>query len=198
MGGTSFDAALVKDGAPLVMTDGVVDRWRIALPMIDIHTIGAGGGSIARVDEGGLLQRRPAERRAPSPGPACYGRGGTQPTVTDADLVLGYLDAATLPRRRACGSTARPRHGDRGARRAAARARASSEAAAGVYDVVNVTMATGVREVSVRRGLDPRDFPLVVAGGAGPVHAAAIAARARDPAARRAARVVDLLRRRAC
>ena len=110
MGGTSFDAALVKDGAPLVMTDGVVDRWRIALPMIDIHTIGAGGGSIARVDAGGMLQVGPQSAGA-EPGPACYGRGGTLPTTTDADLVLGYLGRGELPRRRACGSTARRRRG---------------------------------------------------------------------------------------
>ena len=90
MGGTSFDAALVTDGEPLVMTDGVVDRWRIALPMIDIHTIGAGGGSIARVDAGGMLQVGPQSAGA-EPGPACYGRGGTLPTTTDADLVLGFL-----------------------------------------------------------------------------------------------------------
>ena len=141
--------------------------------MIDIHTIGAGGGSIARVDEGGMLQVGPQSAGA-RPGPACYGRGGTLPTTTDADLVLGYLDPASFLR------------GELGLDRAAA-ADAIEEhvarplgiplqqAAAGIYDVVNVTMATGVREVSVRRGLDPRDFPLVVAGGAGPIHAAAIA-----------------------
>src|SRR5262249_975709 len=95
MGGTSFDAALVKDGEPLVMTDAVVDRWRLALPTIDIHTIGAGGGSIARVDEGGLLQVGPQSAGA-DPGPACYGRGGGEPTVTDADLVLGFLDEASF------------------------------------------------------------------------------------------------------
>ena len=95
MGGTSFDAALVKDGAPLVMTDAVVDRWRLALPTVDIHTIGAGGGSIARVDEGGLLRVGPQSAGA-SPGPACYGRGGTEPTVTDADLVLGFIDESTF------------------------------------------------------------------------------------------------------
>jgi len=173
MGGTSFDAALVKDGEPLVMTDAVVDRWRLALPTIDIHTIGAGGGSIARVDEGGLLQVGPQSAGA-SPGPACYGRGGVEPTVTDADLVLGFLDEASF-----LGGEMRL---DRAAAETAIEERLARplgiglvEAAAGVYDVVNVAMATGVREVSVRRGLDPRDFPLVVAGGAGPVHAAAIA-----------------------
>jgi N-methylhydantoinase A len=172
MGGTSFDAALVSDGEPLVMVDGVVDRWRLALPMIDIHTIGAGGGSIAWLDEGGLLHVGPQSAGA-QPGPACYGRGGTQPTVTDADLVLGYLGEESFE------------HGgmrlDRDAAvralepLAAALGLGVEDAAAGVYDLVNVTMATGVRDVSVRRGLDPRDFPLVVAGGAGPLHAAAIA-----------------------
>jgi N-methylhydantoinase A len=179
MGGTSFDAALVKDGQPLVMTDGLVDRWRIALPMIDIHTIGAGGGSIARVDEGGLLQVGPQSAGA-KPGPVCYGRGGVEPTTTDADLVLGYVDPASFLR----GEMAL----DREAALRAIEARiarplgiSAEEAAAGIYDVVNVAMATGVRDISVRRGLDPRDFPLVVAGGAGPVHAAAIAGELEIP-----------------
>jgi N-methylhydantoinase A len=179
MGGTSFDAALVTHGEPLVMTDGVIDRWRIALPMIDIHTIGAGGGSIARVDAGGMLQVGPQSAGA-DPGPACYGRGGREPTTTDADLVLGFLDDGSF-----LGG------GMRLDREAAARAidehvarplgLSLEQAAAGIYDVVNVTMATGVRDVSVRRGLDPRDLPLVVAGGAGPVHAAAIAAELEIP-----------------
>ncbi len=179
MGGTSFDAALVKDGAPLLMVDGVVDRWRLALPTIDIHTIGAGGGSIAWLDEGGLLHVGPQSAGA-QPGPASYGRGGTLPTVTDADLVLGFLGEESF------------RHGgmvlDLAAARAAFAPLAQSlgltveQAAAGVYDLVNVTMATGVRDISVRRGLDPRDFPLVVAGGAGPLHAAAIARELDIPA----------------
>jgi N-methylhydantoinase A len=173
MGGTSFDAALVKDAAPLLMTDAVVDRWRLALPTVDIHTIGAGGGSIARVDEGGMLRVGPQSAGA-APGPACYGRGGSEPTVTDADLVLGFIDETTF-----LGGEMRL---DRAAAERAIEERLAQplgigvlEAAAGVYDLVNVAMATGVREISVRRGLDPRDFPLVVAGGAGPVHAAAIA-----------------------
>ncbi|MCW2954329.1 MAG: 5-oxoprolinase [Conexibacter sp.] len=179
MGGTSFDAALVKDGAPLLMVDGVVDRWRLALPTIDIHTIGAGGGSIAWLDEGGLLHVGPQSAGA-QPGPASYGRGGALPTVTDADLVLGYLGEESF------------RHGgmalDLGAARTAFGPLAQAlgltveQAAAGVYDLVNVTMATGVRDISIRRGLDPRDFPLVVAGGAGPLHAAAIARELDIPA----------------
>ena len=172
MGGTSFDAALVRGGEPLVMVDGVVDRWRLALPTIDIHTIGAGGGSIAWLDEGGLLHVGPRSAGA-EPGPACYGRGGTLPTVTDADLVLGYVGEASFE----LGGMQLDR--DAAVRAleplAAALELSVEETAAGIYDVVNVTMAAGVRDVSVRRGLDPRDFPLVVAGGAGPLHAAAIA-----------------------
>ena len=179
MGGTSFDAALVTNGEPLVMTDGVVDRWRIALPMIDIHTIGAGGGSIARVDAGGMLQVGPQSAGA-EPGPACYGRGGTLPTTTDADLVLGFLADGSflgggMPLDRAAAARAIDEHV------AQPLGLSLEHAAAGIYDIVNVTMATGVREVSVRRGLDPRDLPLVVAGGAGPVHAAAIAAELEIP-----------------
>lgn len=177
MGGTSFDAALVKDGQPLVMTDGVIDRWRLALPMIDIHTIGAGGGSIASVDDGGLLHVGPQSAGA-RPGPVCYGRGGTEPTVTDADLVLGYLGDSSF--------TTMGLDAERAA--AAIRDRIADplgltveQAADGIYDLVNVTMAAGVREISVRRGFDPRDFPLVVAGGAGPLHAAAIAAELEIP-----------------
>ena len=164
MGGTSFDVAMVRDGASVMMTDGVVAEWPLALPMIDIHTIGAGGGSIATVDEGGLLHVGPQSAGA-EPGPAAYGRGGTLPTVTDADLVLGYLSADN--------PLAGGMRLDVEAARTAfapvadALGRLVEEAAAGVYDLVNVNMATGVRDVTVRRGLDPRDFPVVVAGGAG-------------------------------
>jgi N-methylhydantoinase A len=172
MGGTSFDAAVVNDGRPLVMTDGLIDRWRIALPMVDIHTIGAGGGSIASVDEGGMLRVGPQSAGA-VPGPASYGRGGVLPTTTDADVVLGYLDPDSF---------GGGMHLDLQAARDAIEREVAkplglsvTEAAAGIYDLVNVSMAAGVREITVRRGLDPRDFPIVVAGGAGPVHAAAIA-----------------------
>ena len=91
MGGTSFDVALVSDGVPTVTTEGEIGGHRVASPILDIHTVGAGGGSIAWIDSGGLLAVGPASAGA-DPGPACYGRGGTQPTVTDADLLLGYLD----------------------------------------------------------------------------------------------------------
>jgi N-methylhydantoinase A len=172
MGGTSFDVAMARDGMPVTMTDGSVAGWPLALPTIDIHTIGAGGGSIARVDEGGLLHVGP-ESAGADPGPACYGRGGTRATVTDADLLLGYLSADS--------PLAGGMRLDRAAAERAVGAIAEElgvgleQAAAGIYDLVNVNMATGVRDVTVRRGLDPRDFPVVVAGGAGPVHASAIA-----------------------
>ena len=171
MGGTSFDAAIVHDGTPLVMTDGWVDRWRVALPMLDIHTVGAGGGSVAVVNAG-LLSVGPFSAGA-DPGPACYGRGGSYATVTDADLILGYIGTSMLG-----GSiTLDPEAAMAAVSREVAEPLGLpvTEAAAGIYEVVNVSMAEAVREVSINRGWDPREFPLVVAGGAGPVHAAAIA-----------------------
>ncbi len=173
MGGTSFDAALIKNKNPLVTNEGAIDRLRIALPMLGIVTIGAGGGSIGWVDEGGLLRMGP-DSAGSDPGPACYGRGGGAPTCTDADLVLGYLNKDYFAGGRI------PLDYDRAARaiedRIAKKLSISmEEAAAGMYRVINVNMASGVREVSVKRGEDPREFPLVVAGGAGPVHACMIA-----------------------
>jgi N-methylhydantoinase A len=169
MGGTSFDASLVKDRSPLVTTSGGINRLKLALPMLNVVTIGAGGGSIGWIDEGGLLKMGPRSAGA-SPGPACYDLGGELPTCTDADLVLGYLDKdffaggrIRLNLEKATQAIeehiARPLDLD------------LYEAAAGMYNVINVNMATAVREVSVRQGYDPRDFPLVVAGGAGPNHA---------------------------
>lgn len=174
MGGTSFDAAIVDDGQPLVMTDGTIDRWRLALPMVDIHTIGAGGGSIAAVDDGGILRVGPQSAGA-VPGPVSYRRGGDKPTTTDADVVLGYISPESF---RTTGGMDLDLEGAKAAiaeQIGTPLGLDAIRAAAGIYDVVNVSMAAGVREVTVRRGLDPRDFPLVVAGGAGPIHAAAIA-----------------------
>ncbi len=173
MGGTSFDAALIKDKTPLVTTEGEINRLRLALPMLGIVTIGAGGGSIGWVDEGGLLRMGP-QSAGSKPGPACYDLGGELPTCTDADLLLGYLDKDFF----AGGKI--PLNFDR-AEKAIKEKIADPlgidvvEAAAGMYRVINVNMASGVREVSVKRGHDPREFPLVVAGGAGPVHACMIA-----------------------
>ena len=173
MGGTSFDAALLKDKTPLVTTEGEINRLRLALPMLGIVTIGAGGGSIGWVDEGGLLRMGP-QSAGSKPGPACYDLGGELPTCTDADLVLGYLDKDFF----AGGKI--PLNYDRAAK--AVKEKIADplgidvvEAASGMYRVINVNMASGVREVSVKRGHDPREFPLVVAGGAGPVHACMIA-----------------------
>jgi N-methylhydantoinase A len=173
MGGTSFDAALIKDKTPLVTTEGEIERLRLALPMLGIVTIGAGGGSIGWVDEGGLLRMGP-QSAGSKPGPACYDLGGQLPTCTDADLILGYLDkdffaGGKIPLNYEKAEKAIKEH-------AADKMNMDIvEAAAGMYQVINVNMASGVREVSVKRGEDPREFPLVVAGGAGPVHACMIA-----------------------
>lgn len=173
MGGTSFDAALVIDGRPLMTNEAWVARQRLALPSLDIHTIGSGGGSIGWIDDGGLLRMGPQSAGA-VPGPACYRKGGTLPTCTDADLVLGYLSAdhplgGSLHLDAAAARRAIEQH------IAGPLALDLTAAAAGMNRLINVNMATGLREISVRRGVDPRDKPLVAAGGAGPVHAAFIA-----------------------
>ncbi|MDR2155247.1 MAG: hydantoinase/oxoprolinase family protein [Burkholderiaceae bacterium] len=170
MGGTSFDVALIRNGVPTVTTEGNIGGHRIASPSLDIHTVGSGGGSIAWVDSGGLLKVGPKSAGA-QPGPACYGRGGTLPTVTDANNVLGYLDFAgaelTLTRDSACQAVEKHIAEPLGMEVA--------EAAHGIYEVVNADMAAAISVVSVQRGYDPREFVLVVAGGAGPLHAGPIA-----------------------
>jgi N-methylhydantoinase A len=180
MGGTSFDAALIKDKTPLVTTEGEINRLRLALPMLGIVTIGAGGGSIGWIDEGGLLRMGPQSAGA-KPGPACYDLGGELPTATDADLILGYLDPEFF-----AGGKIKLNYEKA---EAAIKNHVADKlgldavsAAAGMYQVINVNMASGVREVSVKRGFDPREFPLVVAGGAGPVHACQIAHELEIPA----------------
>ena len=173
MGGTSFDAALIRDRTPLITTEGEINRLRLALPMLGIVTIGAGGGSIGWIDEGGLLRMGPRSAGS-QPGPVCYDRGGELPTCTDADLVLGYLNkdffaGGKMPLNYEKARTAIKE-------RIADKLNLSvHEAAAGMYSVINTNMASGVREVSVKKGYDPREFPLVVAGGAGPIHACEIA-----------------------
>lgn len=172
MGGTSFDAALVRGGTPTVVTDGEINCHRIALPMLDIVTIGAGGGSIGWIDEGGFLRMGPQSAGA-EPGPACYGMGGTLPTCTDADLVLGYLDPDYF-------AGGRIKLDLKAAVKAIQEHIAEplylsvEEAATGMYRVINTNMARGVREISIKRGYDPREFPVVAAGGAGPLHAGMI------------------------
>ncbi len=172
MGGTSFDAALIKDAKPIVTMDGKVDRMALALPMMDIKTIGAGGGSIAWIDEGGLLRMGPKSSGA-RPGPVCYGLGGKEPCCSDADLILGYLDpdffaAGKIKLNKAVAEKA--------IQNLVAEPLNMSliEAAYGMYHIMNVNMASAIREISVQRGFDPRDFLLVCGGGAGPIHAAMI------------------------
>ncbi|MCC6523776.1 MAG: hydantoinase/oxoprolinase family protein [Polyangiaceae bacterium] len=173
MGGTSFDASLVRDGAVELKTEGEIDRLRVALPMLDIVTIGAGGGSLGWIDPGGLLRMGP-ESAGAMPGPACYGRGGERPTCTDANVALGFLDPAYFAGGRM------PLHAERALRAiethlAGPLGLSVEEAAAGMYRVINANMTHGVREITVKRGVDPRELPLVVAGGAGGLHACAIA-----------------------
>ena len=169
MGGTSYDVCLIKDSAPEVGVDNWISRYRVAVPLIDIHTIGAGGGSIAWLDDAGALRVGPRSAGA-QPGPACYGRGGTEPTVTDADLVLGYLDAGSF----LDGHMALDRHAAHQAIQqhiAEPMNISVEEAASGIFDIANNSMINAIRYVSVARGRDPRDFALLAFGGAGPVHA---------------------------
>ena len=160
MGGTSTDVCLVSGGVAERANERVVAGLPVRLPTVDIHTVGAGGGSIARVDAGGAVRVGPQSAGA-DPGPACYGRGGTEPTVTDANLLLGRL-----PDRLAGGIELD--------RDAAERAFDALDPAA-VIDVVNAEMLRALRVVSVERGHDPRDRALVAFGGAGPLHACELA-----------------------
>jgi N-methylhydantoinase A len=172
MGGTSCDVSLSIGGAAAVGHGREIGGRALALPMVDVHTVGAGGGSIAWRDAGGALRVGPRSAGA-EPGPACYGRGGEEPTVTDADLLLGWLDAES------------PLAGgvrlDREAAERAVGALAGElglgveEAAAGIARVASTEMAQAVRVVTVERGIDPREMALVAFGGAGPLHAAQIA-----------------------
>ncbi|MBK6869001.1 MAG: hydantoinase/oxoprolinase family protein [Burkholderiales bacterium] len=167
MGGTSFEAS-VAVGAPMLKNDGEIARHKIALPMLDIHTIGAGGGSIGWLDEGGLLRMGPQSAGA-DPGPACYGRGGELPTTTDANVVLGYLDPDYFAGGRMRLDVAAARRAI-GTHIAQPMGLTVERAAAGMYRVACNNMAQGVREVTIKRGFDPREFPLIPGGGAGPIH----------------------------
>ena len=164
MGGTSTDVCLVLGGVPSPAAERTVGGFPIRLPALDVHTIGAGGGSIASLDPGGALAVGPRSAGA-SPGPACYGQGGLEPTVTDANLVLGRIPAGTsLPGLGPLDVAAA----------SAALARAGVDAA-GVLVVVNAAMEQALRSVTVERGVDPRQLALVAFGGAGPMHACALA-----------------------
>jgi N-methylhydantoinase A len=185
MGGTTAKASLIERGEITTTSEyevgggGNVRRWLhgtghpIRVPVIDLAEVSAGGGSIAWIDPGGVLRVGP-ESAGAEPGPVCYGQGGVRPTVTDADLVLGYLNPVALLGGALPVDLARAR--------AALEAEIAKplglgvlEAAAGVVDVVNAGMAGALRVVSVERGHDPREFTLVAFGGAGPVHAARLA-----------------------
>ena len=172
MGGTSTDIALVVDGETPLTADRGVSNERIALPSLDIITLGAGGGSIARSDTGNLLTVGPQSAGA-EPGPACYGHGGTQATVTDASVVLGYLDPANF------GGGHTPLDAAAAERAIASLAARMGvtpiRAAEGVHRVVNTQMAEGIRLATVRRGVDPRRFALLGFGGAAGVHVTALA-----------------------
>lgn len=164
MGGTSTDVCLVQGGVPEPAAARRAAGFPIRLPSLDIHTIGAGGGSIARIDPGGALVVGPQSAGA-EPGPACYGRGGTAPTVTDADLVLGRIPAGAVF----------PGLGRLDAAAAAAALATAGTTAEGVVAVVDAAMERALRVVSVERGVDPAGLALVAFGGAGPLHACALA-----------------------
>ncbi len=164
MGGTSTDVCLIQGGVPQPATQREAGGFPVRLPSLDIHTVGAGGGSIARIDPGGALVVGPRSAGA-LPGPACYGRGGEEPTVTDADLVLGRIPAGA----------AFPGLGGLDAEAAWAALGRAGVDAGGVVAVVDAGMEQALRQVSVARGVDPRELALVAFGGAGPLHACALA-----------------------
>lgn len=171
MGGTSFDASLVIDGLPSTSNEAKLEGLPIQMSVVDIHVIGAGGGSIAWTEAGAL--RVGPQSAGSKPGPVCYGLGGTEPVVSDANLVLGRLDGAnfsggemTLNRDAAADALAKLGQGF---------GMNAEEMAQGVIDIVNAKMADAIRTITIQRGIDPRDFSLVAFGGAGPAQAAALA-----------------------
>ena len=174
VGGTTFDVGLVLDGKAQMAMEPAVEQYPLAIPMVEVTSIGAGGGSICWVDDHKIMHVGP-ESAGANPGPACYDRGGIEPTVTDANLILGYLDAdyflggaMSLNKDKAFASVerklARPLKID------------VVKAAAGVYDIVNANMANAIRILTVQRGHDTREMVLFAYGGAGPIHAAAYGA----------------------
>lgn len=171
MGGTSADICLVEDGTPRMLTEGKVDIYDIKTPMIDLHTVGAGGGSIAWLAAGRSLKVGPDSSGA-NPGPACYGRGGTEPTVTDANLVLGRIspaiagDTIGLDIQKASQAIGKLTKGLK---------LNTTATAEGILRIAIENIAAGIRTVSVKRGRDPRSYALVAFGGAGPLHACYLA-----------------------
>jgi N-methylhydantoinase A len=173
IGGTSADIALIGRSKPMLRQEGMIGEHALRVPMVDVNTIGAGGGSIAAVDGAGGLRVGPHSAGS-EPGPACYGRGGQDATVTDASVVMGYLDPDFF-----AGGTMRldPALSESVIdRRVAGPLGLSREKAAlGIHRVLNAQMSEGILLVSVRQGIDPRDFALVPLGGAGGIHATALA-----------------------
>ena len=173
MGGTSFETSIVRDGNVTITKEGEINRNIISLPMAEIHTIGSGGGSIAYLDDGGFLKVGPKSAGA-SPGPVCYDKGGTEPTTSDANLLLGYLNSDYfLGGQMKLNKEAAEKAIDEKIARPLGIS--VEEAAYGIFSISNLNMANGIKKVTVEKGYDPREFPLVVAGGAGPIHAAMIA-----------------------
>ncbi len=174
MGGTSFDITLTKDGLTNINKNIDFLRYRIGVPMIQVETLGAGGGSIGWIDEMGLMQMGP-QSAGSDPGPACYGQGGTEPTVSDANLVLGYLNPDGLVGGR-LPLDYHKAHEAVKTRLADPLGLSVERAAYGMFTIVNANMVNGIRRVTVERGYDPRDFVLVGAGGATAAHITALAA----------------------
>ena len=173
IGGTSCDIALVSGGQPLIRSEGTISGYAVRVPMVDVNAIGSGGGSIVWIDEGGSLHVGP-QSAGSEPGPACYDCGGTEATVTDASVLLGYIDPGYF----ANGSlTLVPERAREVIARKVAEPLGMSveQAALGIHRVVNAQMAEAIRLVSIGRGIDPRKYTLVPMGGAGPLHATALA-----------------------
>ena len=173
MGGTSTDVALCQNGEPTIGRETAISHFRIKVPSVNVHTVGAGGGSIAHVPELTKALRVGPQSAGADPGPASYGRGGTEPTVTDANVVLGHLPPSLLG-----GEMTLDAEAARASVQTIADAMglgSAEEAAEGILAIVNENMAGALRLVSVQRGHDPRDFALVAYGGAGPLHANAVA-----------------------
>ena len=173
IGGTSCDIALINDAKPLIRQEGIIDRYMVRVPMVDVNAIGSGGGSIAWLDKAGGLKVGPHSAGS-EPGPACYGRGGVEPTVTDASLVLGLIDPEYFAGGRF--------HLDKDKayniileKVATPLSLSVEEAALGIHRVLNAQMAEGIRFVSIKQGFDPRDFVLMGLGGGGPLHACELA-----------------------
>lgn len=173
MGGTSFDVGLISEGRPIVRSTSIVNQYQYFVPTVDIESIGAGGGSIAWVDQTSGTIRVGPQSAGSDPGPVCWNRGGTEPTVTDADIVLGYIDPDYFLGGRM------KLHGDRSlealTRLGDKLGMAPHEAAAGVARIVDAHMADLIRKMTINRGYDPREFVVFAYGGAGPVHASGYA-----------------------